>query len=142
MPRSVVDLAKLNELDATIRSFDSNTGASMAAYYHSAWNLLSQFEAKLNELDMICQEAMAALNSCRSRQTLDDNISCASEEAAFDRAYRRYSRCAELVNQARHAVSIYNSNADQFRQTKHDLCSRAANGINRVMVIVDEYITD
>lgn len=142
MPRSVVDLAKLNALDAAIRSFDSNTGASMAAYSQSAMNLLAQFEAKLNELAAIRQQALNAYNSCEWRRAANPNISCAGQAAAFHRANERFCRCAELVNQARQAISEYNSHASQFRQAKSDLCSRASVGIDRVRATIDEYTSN
>ena len=139
MSRSVVDLAKLNALDAAIRSFDSNTGASMAAYSQSAMNLLAQFEAKLNELAAIRQQALNAYNSCEWRRAANPNISCAGQAAAFHRANERFCRCAELVNQARQAISEYDGYASQFRQAKSDLCSRARTGLNRVRATIEEY---
>ena len=142
MPRSVVDLAKLNALDAAIRSFDSNTGTSMAAYSQSAMNLLAQFEAKLNELAIIRQHALNALNSCEWSRAANPNISCASQAAAFNKANNRFCRCAELVNQARQAISEYDGYASQFRQAKHDLCSRARVGMERVRATIDEYTSN
>lgn len=139
MPRSVVDLAKLNALDAAIRAFDSNTGASMAAYSQSAMNLLAQFEAKLNELAIIRQHALNALNSCEWSRAANPNISCASQAAAFNKANNRFCRCAELVNQARQAISEYDGYASRFRQAKSDLCSRARTGLGRVMATIEEY---
>lgn len=139
MPRSVVDLAKLNALDAAIRVFDSNTGASMAAYSQSAMNLLAQFEAKLEELAIIRQNALNALNSCEWRRAANPNISCAGQAAAFHRANERFCRCAELVNQARQAILEYDGYANQFRQAKSDLCSRARVGIDRVTATIEEY---
>lgn len=139
MPRSVVDLAKLNELDATIRSFDSNTGASMAAYYHSARNLLSQFDAKLNELSITLQRASEALRRCNSIQDSNPMKSCASEEAAFNRAYRRYKECEELVKKARQAIFEYSNYAAEFRKSKNDLCSRASAGLKHVESFVTEF---
>jgi len=139
MPRSVVDLSQLNALDAAIRAFDSNTGASMAAYSQSASNLLAHFEAKLNELFSIRQNALYALNSCEWRRASDPSISCAGQAAAFRRANERYSRCAELVNQARQAISEYDGYASRFRQAKSDLCSRARTGLGRVMATIEEY---
>lgn len=142
MPRSVVDLAKLNALDAAIRSFDSNTGASMAAYSQSAMNLLAQFEAKLNELAAIRQQALNAYNSCEWRRAANPNISCAGQAAAFHRANERFCRCAELVNQARQAILEYDGYASQFRQAKSDLCSRAKVGMERVRATIDEYTSN
>ena len=139
MPRSVVDLSQLNALDAAIRAFDSNTGASMAAYSQSALNLLAQFEAKLNELAAIRQQALNAYNSCEWRRAANPNISCAGQAAAFHRANEQFCRCAELVNQARQAISEYDSHASQFRQAKSDLCSRARVGMDRVRAIIEEY---
>lgn len=139
MPQSVVDLSKLNALDAAIRAFDSNTGASMAAFSEAAMNLLAQFEAKLNELAVIRQQALNALNSCEWRRAANPNISCAGQAAAFHRANERFCRCAELVNQARQAISEYNSHASQFRQAKSDLCSRANVGMDRVRASIEEY---
>lgn len=139
MPRSVVDISQLNALDAAIRAFDSNTGASMAAYSQSAMNHLAQFEAKLNELDIIRQNALNALNSCEWTRATNPDISCASQAAAFHRANERYSRCAELVNQARQAISEYDSYASRFCQAKSDLCSRARTGLDRVMATIEEY---
>lgn len=142
MPRSVVDLSQLNALDAAIRAFDSNTGASMAAYSQSAMNLLAQFEAKLNELAAIRQQALNAYNSCEWRRAANPNISCAGQAAAFHRANERFCRCAELVNQARQAISEYDGYANQFRQAKSDLCSRASVGIDRVRATIDEYTSN
>lgn len=139
MPRSVVDLAKLNALDAAIRAFDSNTGTSMAAYSQSAMNLLAQFETKLNELAAIRQQVLNAYNSCEWRRATNPDISCASQAAAFNRANERFCRCAELVNQARQAISEYDGYASQFRQAKSDLCSRASVGIDRVRATIEEY---
>lgn len=142
MPRSVVDLAKLNALDAAIRSFDSNTGASMAAYSQSAMSLLDQFEAKLTQLGSIRDQKFSALQSCRYQQQFNENLSCAFQAQAFYAADDRYRRCAELVMQARNAINEYESHASQFRQAKHNLCSRASVGLDRVRATIDEYTSN
>lgn len=139
MPRSVVDLAKLSELDAAIRSFDSNTDVSMATFSQSAMNLLDQFEAKLNELAIIRQNTLNALNSCEWRRAANPHISCVFQAEAYNKANDRFCRCAELVNQARQAISEYDDYASQFRQAKNDLCSRATVGFGRVMGTIEEY---
>jgi hypothetical protein len=142
MPRSVVDLAKLNALDAAIRSFDSNTGASMAAYRRSASEMLDQFEAKLAQLGSIRNQKLSALQHCQYLQQFNENLSCAFQAQAFYDADDRYRRCAELVMQARDAVSEYESHAGQFRQAKSNLCSRARVGIDRVRATIDEYTSN
>ena len=142
MSRSVVDLAKLNALDAAIRSFDSNTGASMAAYRRSASEMLDQFEAKLAQLGSIRDQKLAALRNCRYQQQFNENLSCAFQAQAFYEADERYRRCAELVMQARNAISEYESHASQFRQAKYNLCSRASVGLDRVRATIDEYTSN
>ena len=139
MPRSVVELTKLNALDAAIKAFDSDTEESMAAFYDAVKNLLSQFEDKLDVLFKIRQRALNAYNRCKRRRALDSSISCAGLAEAYYRADERYSECAELVEQAQQAISEYDSCASQFCQAKSDLCSRANVGIGRVRETIEEY---
>lgn len=139
MPRSVVELTKLNALDAAIRAFDSDTGESMAAFHDAVMNLLSQFEGKRDVLFEIRRQALNAYNSCKRRRAFDSSISCAGLAEAYYRADKRYSKCAKLVEQAQHAISEYDSCASQFCQAKTDLCSRANVGIERVSATIEQY---
>ena len=139
MPRSVVDLSQLNALDAAIRAFDSNTGASMAAYQQSVSEMLAQFEAKLAELASIRDQRLSELRNCQYQQQFNKYLSCAFQAQAFYAANDRYRRCAELVRQARNAISEYESHASQFRHAKSELCSRARVGIDRVRATIEEY---
>lgn len=142
MPRSVVDLSQLNALDAAIKAYNGNTDAAMAAFQRSVSDLLVQFESKLNELERIREQRLAALNRCEYHRSIDNSISCAAQESAYYAAEARCRRCEALVREAHMAVTEYRNYADRFRSTKSDLCSRAAAGLLRVEDIVNEYLSN
>lgn len=139
MPRSVVNLAKLSELDAAIKTFGENTDVAMSMYLQSVSDLLVQFETKLAELKRIRNIRLAALNSCEYRRSLDDSISCAKQALAFYEADNSYSQCKALVKEAHNAVAEYKTYADKFQGNKDNLCSRASMGLSRVEDFVNEY---
>ena len=65
MSRSVVDLSKLQSLEATIKAFSANSDSALSAYHGSAEAMLERFEAKLAELGRIRDQKLAALNHCK-----------------------------------------------------------------------------
>lgn len=142
MSRSEVVLDRLIELDSAIKTFNDNTNAALAAYRHSASDLLARLEAKLAELERIRNQRLAALNSCEYQRSFDNSISCAAQALAFYNADSRYQQCFALVCQARQAISQYESMASRYQGNKQNLCSRAAAGLARVESIINEFVSN
>lgn len=142
MPRSKVDINQLQNLNAAIKTFNSNTEAEMAAYHRSVMNLMDQFEAKLAELERIREQKLLALDRCEYRRSFDNSISCAAQASAFYAADDRCRRCRALVAQARILVNEYEAYASSYRRTKDNLCSRAEKGLINVERVISEYTSD
>lgn len=142
MPRSKVNINQLQNLNAAIKTFNSNTEAEMAAYHRSVMNLMDQFEAKLAELERIREQKLLALDRCEYRRSFDNSISCAAQASAFYAADDRCRRCRALVAQARIIVNEYEAYANSYRRTKDNFCSRAEKGLINVERVISEYTSD
>ena len=115
--------------------------ASVAVFRQLAMALLSEFENKLNELEHIREIKATALNRCEMKRSLDDEISCATEERAYNVACGRCLQCEILINQARTAIAEFADYADSYRQAISNLSSRSEIGLTRIEAIIQEYMT-
>lgn len=142
MARSVVDLGKINELRAAISAYSKSAEETITAFKQQALSLLSQFKAKLSALESVREQKAAALSRCEMRQMHDENVSCASEERAYQEACERCQRCEALVAQARSIISEFENRAASYRTTCQSHSSRAATGLGKVEAMINNYSAD
>lgn len=142
MARSVVDLGKIQELDAAISAYSKGSEEAVVYLHQQALSLLSQFEKKLSALESIREQKAAALSRCEMRQLHDERVSCASEEGAYQKACERCQRCEALVAQARITISEFENRAASYRTTCQNLSSRAATGLAKIEAMIQNYSAD
>lgn len=136
-----VSLEAVNRQKGAIDAYANQEKASLATFRQQAANILNEFENRLYELEHIRDLKAAALSRCEMRRSLNEDVSCAAEERAYEIACEKCLRCESLISQAHAAIAEFDEHAERFHQALADLSSRSEKGLARIEAIIQDYMT-
>lgn len=143
MATTFVDIQDIIQFRSSFESYGSEISSTLESFRQEYLAFLSSFNTKLRQLERERERAGAALSRCHSRQSSSEHpVSCASEEAAFERACARCHRCESLIAQAQAAIDEFELKSSDYSSKKDDLVSRAIRGLDRVENMINEYSSD
>ena len=142
MALSKVSIHAVQALDNGLNTFSSQSDATLSSFRERAMSLVAEMEAKLAQLADILAQKEAALNRCELRRSHDEDVSCAAEEAAYERARARHDHMQSLVAQAQAAIEAFDAQAADFRSQQTHLTSQGIQYLTHIAGIIDEYVGD
>ena len=140
MSGGFVCMEQLQSLQAALLQFTQEANAERMSFQNAYNAYMQSFEAKRVEVESELERASRALSACESyRGPHGERRNCSSEEARFERAYRRYKKVVALIEEAQSCITDYESQVDGLHNEMQALQEKGNPFLNNLMEKVSRW---